>query len=225
MKTREKTMKSEISVNYAQLVARSRSAMRARVGAWVVAAAAITSFATIEPAYAGVEIENAARSRIDVIWASTNAYQGIFLWPDNASASQEFDLLYNGSKYYRIRARHSGQCLMLDWRGGSYVNGTRIIQYPYCDANYAPAEWSTVWVWRSNNCTGPCFSTGQWYALIQNRQTGKCLDAINPAGGIPGNESVIQQWDCISSSTQWNAFNQMWNFTVPTSEYVPPVIH
>ena len=181
----------------------------------------------IAPAYAdvGVEIENASRARVDVIWASTSAFQGTFLWPDNASGSQEFDLLDSGNGFYRIKARHSGQCLMLDWRGGTYQNGTKVIQYPYCYANYAPAEWFTQWVWRPNGCTGECFSFGSWYALIKNRATGRCLDAENGAGGFPPYQSVLQQWDCIPSSTEWNAFNQLWSFIVPTSEYVPPVIH
>jgi Ricin-type beta-trefoil lectin domain-like len=219
MKTKERAMKTEASAARAQSVARSRSAMRAIVGSCAMAvAAAVTSFATIASAYAGVEIENAARSRVDVMWASTSAFQGAFLWPDNASASQEFDLLDSGNGFYRIRARHSGQCLMLDWRGGSYGNGTPIIQYPACSANYAPAEWSTHWVWVPDDCTDQCFSTGQWYALIENRATGRCLDANNPFGGLPGDQSVIQQWDCISSTTQWNAFNQLWSFGVPTSE-------
>jgi hypothetical protein len=220
-------MKTETSTTRAQRVPRSRPASRPSIGACaIVVAAAVTSFAAIAPAYAGVEIKNAgSSSRIDVIGASTNAFQGAFLWPDNTSGSQEFDLLDSGNGFYRIRARHSEQCLMLDWRWGSYVNGTQIIQYPACAADYAPAEWFTQWVWRPNGCTHDCFSTGDWFALIKNRATGRCLDAVNPSGGVPGNQSVMQQWDCISSTTQWNAFNQMWTFSIPTSELSPLPIH
>ena len=94
-----------------------------------------------------VEITNIRSGlKADVMWASTAPYQGVFLWPNNTSASQEFDLLDSGGGYFRIRARHSGQCLMLDWRGGSYMNGTRVIQYPHCNAGYSPAEWRRGWV-------------------------------------------------------------------------------
>jgi hypothetical protein len=162
--------------------------------------------------------------RVDVMWASTNAYQGAFLWSDNASLSQEFALLDSGGGYYRIQARHSGQCLMLDWRAGTYSNGTKVIQYPYCNAGYAGGEWYTQWIYRKETCgTSPCFDTSSWYALIRNRATGKCLDASNGAGGLPGQQAVLQQWDCITSPYQWNAWNQMWSFKSPTSAGGPVV--
>jgi hypothetical protein len=188
--------------------------------------AALTSFAAIAPAFADsrVEIKNAGSdSRVDVMWGSTSAFQGAFLWPNNSSYSQEFDLIDRGNGFYQIRARHSGQCLMLDWRGGSYVNGTPIIQYPYCFDDYLPAVWYTQWVWRSFGPCQGCIVVGEWVALITNRATGMCLDAGNPFGGVPGNQSVMQQWDCILSTTQGNAFNQMWNFATPTSVPGPVV--
>ena len=166
------------------------------------------------------EIASGNGLRVDVMWASTSPYQGAFLWTDNSSASQEFDLLDSGSGFYRISARHSGQCLMLDWRGGPYVNGTKIIQYPYCAQGYGPAEWYTESVWRPNGCTSQCFTTGTWYAHIKNRTTGKCLEAANAAGGFPGQTAVLQQWDC-SSVDQWNAWNQLWTFTIATSQLPP----
>ena len=105
----------------------------------------------------GVEVTNMRSGlKADVMWASTAPYQGVFLWPNNTSASQEFDLLDSGGGYFRIRAPHSGQCLMLDWRGGSYVNGTPVIQYPYCSAGYAPAEWRRGWVSVPPQCSGDC---------------------------------------------------------------------
>ncbi len=58
--------------------------------------------------------------RIDVMWASHDPLQGAFLWTDNASLSQEFALVPSNGGYYRIKARHSGQCMILDWRAGSY---------------------------------------------------------------------------------------------------------
>jgi hypothetical protein len=161
-----------------------------------------------------VEISNLRSGlRADVMWASTAPYQGVFLWPDNASASQEFDLLDSGGGYFRIRARHSGQCLMLDWRGGTYANGTRVIQYPYCSAGYGRAEWRRGWVSPRTVCSGNvCSTTGTSYPVLINRQTGRCLDADNGAGGAPRAQAVLQQWDCIRTSDDWNAGNQLWRF-------------
>ncbi|MFE6872066.1 RICIN domain-containing protein [Kitasatospora sp. NPDC057692] len=141
--------------------------------------------------------------RADVMWASTAAYTGVFLWPNNASASQEFELLDSGNGYFRIKARHSGQCLMLDWRSGTYSNGTGILQYPYCDAGYAPAEWTTAWV--GHTCM--CFPTTM---ILKNRATGRCLDS-EAGSGTPGQQARLQQWDCITTDEAWNTANQSWN--------------
>jgi Ricin-type beta-trefoil lectin domain-like len=163
-----------------------------------------------------IEITNVrSRLKADVIWASTNPYQGVFLWPDNTSASQEFDLLDSGNGFFRIRARHSGQCLMLDWRQGSY-NGTNIIQYPFCGTGYTPAEWRRAWVndpviCNSNICTT---SSGSLPVLV-NRFSGKCLDARNPFGGAPGQQAILQQWDCVRTTKDWNIGNQAWGIAFP----------
>ncbi|HYF28108.1 MAG TPA: RICIN domain-containing protein [Baekduia sp.] len=148
----------------------------------------------------------------DVMWASQSAYQGVFLWPNNSSASQRFDLLDSGNGYFRIRARHSGQCLMLDWRQGNH-NGTRVMQYPHCSAGYGPSEWKRGWVSTANQCDGNiCSTTGTTYPVLINRHTGRCLDAHNPSGTRPPAQAVLQQWDCIRSADQWNADNQLWRF-------------
>ena len=159
-----------------------------------------------------VEITNLRSGlKADVIWASQNAYQGVFLWPNNTSASQEFDLLDSGGGYFRIRARHSGQCLMLDWRGGTYNNGTGVIQYPYCNAGYTPAEWRRGWVGYPPQCSGGvCSTTSAQYPVMINRRTGLCLDARNGAGGSPPVQAVLQQWTCINFASDWNAGNQLW---------------
>ncbi|MFJ4849624.1 MULTISPECIES: RICIN domain-containing protein [unclassified Streptomyces] len=154
--------------------------------------------------------------RADVIGASADPFTGAFLWPDNASASQEYELLDSGSGYFRIKARHSGQCLMLDWRSGSYVNGTRVIQYPYCDAGYAPGEWTIAWA--KPSCTGQCFPS---VMLLKNRATGRCLDAEGPSG-TPGQQALLQQWDCISRDDHWNTANQSWGLNQLNNF---PVIH
>ena len=146
----------------------------------------------------------------DVMWGSTADYQGVFLWPTNTSASQKYDLLDSGSGYFRIRARHSGKCLMLDWRQGNYT-GTKIIQYNYCSAGYSPAEWRRGWVSYPPQCSGNvCSSTGTQYPILINRFSGRCLDANNGSSAPPPAQAVLQQWDCIRWASDWNAGNQLW---------------
>lgn len=175
---------------------------------------------TAVPAHAAdryrVEItNNKSRLKADIMWASTNAYQGVFLWPDNASASQEFDLLDSGNGYFRIRARHSGQCLMMDWRQGNR-NGTNIIQYPNCDPGYAPSEWRRGWVGSPVTCNGDvCTTTGAERPVLINRFSGRCLDAANPSTNAPPAQAILQQWDCVRSLGDWNIGNQVWGIAPP----------
>jgi hypothetical protein len=150
--------------------------------------------------------------KVDVMWASKDRYAGVFLWRNNNSASQEFDLLYNPDGYhFRIRARHSGQCLMPDWRPGPYTNGTRIVQSAgACKPGYTPGEWRRGEVSARIVCDGvSCQSTGATYTVLVNRRTRKCLDADNPAGGKPRAQAILQQWTCIRTSDDWNAGNQL----------------
>jgi hypothetical protein len=168
-----------------------------------------------------VEIINTfSHLRADVMWASQSAFQQVFLWPDNTSASQEFDLLDSGNGFFRIRARHSGQCLMLDGRGGPYSNGTPIVQYPDCGAGYAPAEWQLRFLpaptddCPENICTS---SSGPDLTVLVNRATGRCLDSDNGAGGTPPVQAVLQQWECVRSTSAWNIGNQAWDILRPGS--------
>ena len=183
------------------------------LGTVVIAAAVM--FAQTSAAHAAnqyrVEITNLRSGlKADVMWASTQPYQGVFLWPNNSSASQEYDLLDAGNGSFRIRARHSGLCLMLDFRRQPYTNGTRVIQYR-CDAGYRSMYWYRSWVSPQQTCDGDtCTSTGTEYPVLKNSFTGKCLDAANPAGGAPPRQAVLQQWSCIRSSDDWNAGNQLW---------------
>jgi hypothetical protein len=101
--------------------------------------------------------------------------------------------------------------LIPDWRGG-YTNGTRIIQYPLpytaCD-EYAPAQWYFGFVLDGcNQYWNGCDYSQR--SILVNAYTHKCLDAGNSAGGAPGQEAVLQLWDCISSINDWNAGNQLW---------------
>lgn len=198
------------------------SIRRAVLGIALLVAGVMPAAVMLAPASAApvadryrVEITNLRSGlRADVMWASTQRYQGVFLWPNNNSASQEFDLLYTDSVHFRIRARHSQQCLMPDWRPGPYTNGTRIVQSGgACKAGYRPGEWRRGWVSPAQTCDGDsCSTTGVQYPVLINRRTGKCLDAANPAGGRPRAQAILQQWTCIRTADDWNAGNQLWRF-------------
>ena len=118
---------------------------RATIGALAVAVALCMLLAP-GAAYANtnrVEIVNAATNlQADVMWASVRDGQGVFLWPNNSSASQEFDLINMGQGFFQIRARHSGKCLMVDRTQVNAGNGRRIAQYPCTAATYKSAQWS-----------------------------------------------------------------------------------
>jgi len=168
------------------------------------------------------------------MWASVQDGQGVFLWPNNNSLSQEFDLIDMGLvtytsgrtyRYFQIRARHSGKCLMLNQAQaqaeGRVGNGTRIAQYACPGATYKSAQWSfrpmngpcndTAGVPAGNSVLGPqqCVDSGR--RIIVNRYVAtKCLDADNGSGKRPPQKAVLQLWTCISSTSAWNADNQIW---------------
>lgn len=197
---------------------RRRLAPRVTIGTLAVA---LASCALLLPGAAHantnrVELVIAATNlRADVMWASTQDAQNVFLWPNNASASQEFDLINMGSGFFQIRARHSGKCLMLDKNQGKVGNGTRIAQYPCPGAGYQSAQWSFQDM--NGNCEADalCADTGR--RVIRNRYTRKCLDTDNASGKSPGQTATLQLWTCISSPSAWNADNQIWKLFDPVT--------
>jgi Ricin-type beta-trefoil lectin domain-like len=154
-----------------------------------------------------VELVIGANLRADVMWASVEDGQNVFLWIDNRSASQLFDLINVGGGFFQIRARHSGKCLMLETGRDRVGNGTRIAQYPCKGAGYKSEQWSFI---PMEGCADNalCINTGRH--IVRNRYTGKCLDTDNPSGRKPGRQAVLQLWTCISSHRAWNADNQIW---------------
>ena len=147
--------------------------------------------------------------------ASTQPFANAFLWKNSycpVSHCQEFDLIYATSgnlKAFMIRARHSGLCLMLDFRDLPYKNGTRVIQYD-CNATKRSKWWYRVRVDDAPAPPGERQSDYPYMLLVKNNYTRKCLDADNSAGGAPPKGAVLQQWDCISYLDDWNAGNQLW---------------
>ena len=153
--------------------------------------------------------------RADVMWASVQDGQNVFLWRNNTSASQEFDLINMGGGFFQLRARHSGKCLMLDKTQVNVGNGRRIAQYPCTGASYKSAQWSFEDM--NGNCEADalCVDTGR--RVIRNRYTGRCLDTDNPSGKRPGQQAFLQLWTCISSPNAWNADNQIWKIFDPVT--------
>ena len=156
-----------------------------------------------------VEVTNTSTGlRADVMWAGTASYTGVFLWPDNASRSQEFDAIRAGDAF-QLRARHSRLCLALDSRERTFRNGTAVVQRP---CGPASSYWRVRTVGNRVTCDGDsCTTSSAVYPTLQNLYTRKCLDARNPAGGNPPSRAVLQQWTCIGTADDWNARNQMFS--------------
>ncbi|GMA40033.1 RICIN domain-containing protein [Mobilicoccus caccae] len=146
---------------------------------------------------------------VDVVGGSTAVGTGTWLWPRTGSTAQLVDLLPTGDGYYRIRVRHSGQCLMLDWRTGAYKDGTRIVQHPYCNTGYTPSQWRLQRIPTKSVVNGVTVP-GSTYMRLINRKTGKCLDANNPRGYTPPERAAIQQYRCLPTAGRFGG-NQSWD--------------
>ncbi len=158
-----------------------------------------------------VQIVNTASNlTADVMWGSTAVGTGTWLWDRTGSQAQLVDLLPSDNGYFRIRVRHSGQCLMLDWRTGPYKDGTKIVQHPYCDTGYAPSQWRRQYVRTSYCAEGASCTAGPTYMRLVNRSTGLCLDADNPAGYQPKVKAALQQWRCMPTTGRFGG-NQSWD--------------
>ena len=145
----------------------------------------------------------------DVIWGSTTVGTGTWLWPRTGSPAQLVDLLPTDNGYFRIRVRHSGQCLMLDWRTGTYKDGTKVVQHPYCNTGYAPSQWRAQYVRTSSTVNGVS-TPGSTYMRLVNRSTGLCLDSDNPKGYAPDAKAQLQQWRCLPTTGRFGG-NQSWD--------------
>jgi hypothetical protein len=182
----------------------------------LVASCALVVSGTAAANTSRVEIVNVATERrADVMWASPNDGQNVFLWRNNASASQLFDLINMGGGFFQIRARHSNKCLMVDRTQPNVGDGRRIAQYPCTDASYKSAQWSFRDMNGGCSDNGLCVDRG--WRVIKNRYSGKCLDTHNPSGRRPGEQAVLQLWSCITSPTAWNADNQIWKIFDPAT--------
>jgi hypothetical protein len=183
----------------------------ASVGMALVAAVLLAPGAAHANQYR-VELTNLRSGlKADVMWHSMAPGQGVFLWPNNTSDSQEFDLLDDVNGYFRIRPRHSRQCLTLDPRANPLRNGTRIVQEPGCARGNWAAQWRRGWVGHAPVCDGEvCTRSSEELPVLINRQSHKCLDAANPSTDPPRRQAPLQQWRCIRTLDDWNVGNQLW---------------
>jgi hypothetical protein len=197
--------------------------LRRRTTLALAGAAAASLTLGLSPAHAGftpgfdaskpVEIVNAhTKLRADVMWASTEDNQGAFLWPNNKSTSQEFDLTSAGGGWYVVKARHSGKCLSLQVGAKKWGNGTPVVQQSNCSSDKKSNQWRLRAVADAVSCNGSTCSTSSAVGnTLVNRYTGRCLDSHAP-NGRPGEQAVLQQWDCISNLGAWNVANQRFDF-------------
>jgi len=171
-----------------------------------------------------VELVNVATGRrADVMWASAQDGQNVFLWRNNRSASQEFDLINmglrpdgSGRSFFKIRARHSGKCLMVDRTQPKVSVGRRIAQYPCrTDASYRSAQW--YFDPMNGRCDDNALCIDKGWRVIKNRYTGRCIDTANSSGRRPPEQAVLQLWTCIGSTDDWNANNQVWKIFDPAT--------
>jgi hypothetical protein len=159
-----------------------------------LAASALLTCGLATPAKAEFEIHNVASGLVvDVIGAHTNDLQGVILFPANNQKNQLFDQVaqtLDGS--FSLVARHSSKCLDVD--GASDENGTPIIQFT---CHFGPNQrWTSQRVGRG--------------VILRAVHSGKCLDARNPDfPNPPRSDAPLQQWACISSASDGNAVNQI----------------
>jgi len=133
--------------------------------------------------------------------------------PDTACSTRRIDrdLKNQRGRPESVRRACGGQCLALDARGGNYRNGTPVIQRE-CNADLQSSYWRVRTVGDRVRCDGDtCTSNSAAYPTLQNRYTGKCLDARNSRGGRPPARAVLQQWSCIGTADDWNAGNQLFS--------------
>jgi hypothetical protein len=104
---------------------------------------------------------------------------------------------------------------MLDRSQPTVGNGTRIVQYPCTSASYRSAQWYFKDVYPPCSDNALCVDRG--WRLIKNLYTPKCIDTDNPAGTDPPQQAVLQLWTCISSTSAWNADNQIWQIWNPSA--------
>lgn len=150
-------------------------------------APAQTPFVPDERAYYGL-IDRGSGRCLDVASASSASGAPTVQWEFTHAASQQwrFVPLRAGSEYYRIEARHSGQCLTVDKAG----ENTALVQRPFSGSEQQ--QWRLV----------PAGPLGSFQ--LENKSEGRCaaLAAADKFNGTP----VLAQKASGRASQQWRLF-------------------
>ena len=166
-------------------------------------ATAQTPFVPDERAYYGL-IDRGSGRCLDVASASTASGAPVVQWEFTHASSQQwrFVPLRSGSEYYRIEARHSGQCLTVDKAG----ENTALVQRPFQGSEQQ--QWRLV----------PAGPVGSYQ--LENKSEGQvaALAAADKFNGTP----VLAQKSSGRASQQWRLFRLRLNVMDGPSTFGPP---
>ncbi|WP_082116221.1 RICIN domain-containing protein [Hymenobacter terrenus] len=166
-------------------------------------ASAQTPFVPDERAYYGL-IDRGTGRCLDVASASTASGAPAVQWEFTHATSQQwrFVPVRAGSEYYRIEARHSGQCLTVDKAG----ENTALVQRPFQGS--AQQQWRLV----------PAGPLGSYQ--LENKSEGLCaaLASTDKFNGTP----VLTQKNNGRASQQWRLFRLRLNVVTAASPFGPP---
>ena len=166
-------------------------------------APAQTPFVPDERAYYGL-IDRGSGRCLDVAGASPASGAAAVQWEFTHAASQQwrFVPVRAGSEYYRIEARHSGQCLTVDKPGENLP----LVQRPFQGGEQQ--QWRLV----------PAGPAGSFQ--LENRSEGRsaALAATDKFNGTP----VVAQKASGRATQQWRLFRLRLNVAAGPSAFGPP---
>ncbi|MBH8559883.1 RICIN domain-containing protein [Hymenobacter negativus] len=166
-------------------------------------ASAQTPFVPDERAYYGL-IDRGSGRCLDIASASTASGAAAVQWEFTHANSQQWRLvpIRQGSEYFRIEARHSGQCLTVDKPG----ENMGLVQRPFQGSEQQ--QWRLV----------PAGPAGSFQ--LENRSEARCaaLAAADKFNGTP----VVAQKNNGRASQQWHLFRLRLNVLEGPSPFGPP---
>ena len=162
-----------------------------------------TPFVPDDRAYYGL-IDRGSGRCLDVASASTASGAPAVQWEFTHANSQQwrFVPLRAGSEYYRIEARHSGQCLTVSKAG----ENSALVQRPFQGS--AEQQWRLV----------PAGPVGSYQ--LENKSEGRCA-ALASADKFNGT-AVLAQKGNGRASQQWRLFRLRLNVLEGPSAFGPP---